>query len=183
MIWIVRHTDTDWSVAGRHTGRTDLPLSAAGRAEAGRLRPRLAGIDFAEVVVSPLRRAQETCELAGLEWTRVSDDLVEWDYGDYEGLTTIEVRRQRPDWDLWRDGAPNGEDAAAVGRRVDRVLAELPATDGAIALIAHAHLLRVLTARWLGLPPTAGALFALDPGGIGRLGYERERRVLRGWEI
>jgi broad specificity phosphatase PhoE len=182
MIWIIRHTDTEWSVTGRHTGRTDLPLSAAGREETGRLRERLAGIDFAEVISSPLRRAKETCELAGLQCTRESADLVEWDYGDYEGLTTVEVRHRRPHWDLWRDGAPGGEDAAAVGRRADAVLGELPDT-GEIALVAHAHLLRVLTARWLGLPPSDGALFAFEPGGIGQLGYERERRVLCGWEI
>ena len=200
MIWIVRHTDTEWSVSLRHTGRTDLPLSPAGREEAARLRPRLGRIDFAAVICSPLRRARETAELAGLACTREDVDLVEWDYGDYEGLTTVEVRRRRPGWDMWRDGTPGGEDSADVGARVDRVLARLagPAPSdasagagdaspgsgraGEILLVAHAHVLRVLTARWLGLPPADGALFLLEPGGIGRLGYERERKVLCAWD-
>jgi broad specificity phosphatase PhoE len=232
LVWIIRHTDTEWSASMRHTGRTDIPLSATGREAASRLRRRLAGIRFASVVCSPLRRARETAELAGLVCSRESDDLLEWDYGDYEGLTTAEIRRERPGWDMWRDGTPGGEDAAAVGARVDAVLAELAGPPGGgagdrgragggrvrgdeggragsgasgaagggaggaagdaegaagggatqIALVAHAHVLRVLTARWLGLPPADGALFELEPGGVGRLGYERERRVLRGWD-
>jgi probable phosphoglycerate mutase len=205
VIWIVRHTDTDWSAAHRHTGRTDVPLSAAGRDAASRLRPRLAGIDFAEVICSPLRRARQTAELAGLVCTSESADLEEWDYGDYEGLTTVEIREHRPDWDMWRDGTPGGEDAAAVGARVDAVIAGVAGRSGVdahgggghagedgdgsvgvgdreVALVAHGHVLRVLTSRWLGLPPADGALFALEPGGIGRLSYERDRRVLWGWE-
>jgi broad specificity phosphatase PhoE len=191
VIWIVRHTDTEWSVSLRHTGRTDLPLSQAGRDEAGRLGARLGRVDFAAVICSPLRRARETAELAGLVCTREDADLEEWDYGDYEGRTTAEIRRDHPGWDMWRDGTPGGEDAAAVGARVDRVLAGLADTGGAesasggagpVVLVAHAHVLRVLTARWLGLPAADGALFALEPGGIGRLGYERERRVLCAWD-
>jgi broad specificity phosphatase PhoE len=181
VIWVIRHTDTEWATAGRHTGRTDVPLSAAGREHAGRLRPKLAGVAFAEVICSPLHRARETAELAGLVCTVESTDLEEWDYGDYEGLTTVEIHRDRPDWDMWRDGTPGGEDAAAVGARVDAVLAGLPDT-GEIALVAHGHVLRVLTARWLGLPPADGALFALEPGGIGHLGHEHGRRVLCGWD-
>jgi probable phosphoglycerate mutase len=195
VIWIVRHTDTEWSASLRHTGRTDLPLSPAGRDEAAGLRGRLGGVDFAAVISSPLRRARQTAELAGVVCTREDDDLVEWDYGDYEGLTTVEIRQHHPGWDMWRDGTPGGEDAAAVGARVDRVLARLagsadasgppPGSDGAgeILLVAHAHVLRVLSARWLGLPPADGALFVLAPGGIGRLGYERERKVLCAWDI
>jgi len=193
VVWIIRHTDTEWSATLRHTGRTDLPLSAAGRQAAARLRQRLAGIEFAAVITSPMRRAKETAELAGLHRTRVAPGLAEWDYGDYEGLTTVEIRRTRPGWDMWRDGAPGGEGAADVGARVDAVLAGLaglagldePGGDrrgGEIALVAHGHVLRVLTARWLGLAPEGGALFALQPGGIGRLGYERDRRVLCGWD-
>jgi broad specificity phosphatase PhoE len=184
LLWIIRHTDTEWSADMRHTGRTDVPLSAVGRDAASRLRERLAGIHFASVVCSPLRRAKQTAELAGLACSRESAGLLEWDYGDYEGLTTVEIRRERPGWDMWRDGTPGGEDAAAVGARVDAVLAQLTsdAGGGPIALVAHAHVLRVLSARWLGLPPADGALFALEPGGIGRLGYERERRVLCGWD-
>jgi broad specificity phosphatase PhoE len=206
MIWIIRHADTEWSATLRHTGRTDLPLSAAGREEAGRLRERLGGIDFEAVICSPMRRAKETAELAGLVWTREDANLEEWDYGEYEGLTTVEIRHQRPGWDMWRDGTPGGEDAAAVGARADAALAGLAAdgadrgdgrgdhgdvrgedgdrrADHAIAVVAHGHFLRVLTARWLGLPPADGALFALEPSGIGRLGHEHGRRVLCGWGI
>jgi len=178
-LWIVRHADTEWSASGQHTSRTDLPLTAAGRAAALALRDRLAGRDFALVLCSPLKRARETCELAGLT-ARDEPRLREWDYGDYEGMTTPEIRATRPGWDLWRDGCPGGEDAAAVGERIDAVLAALPDT-GDVALFSHGHALRVLTARWLGLEPADGALFALPPGAIGVLGYERERRVLRGW--
>ncbi len=188
MVWIVRHTDTEWSASLRHTGRTDVPLSAAGREAAGRLGRRLEGVEFAAVICSPLRRARETAELAGLHCTSEAAGLAEWDYGDYEGLTTAEIRRGRPGWDMWRDGTPGGEDAAAVGDRVDAVLAELDKAgldprEEEIVLVAHGHVLRVLTARWLGLAPSDGALFALEPGGIGRLGYERDRRVLWGWEL
>jgi probable phosphoglycerate mutase len=188
VVWIVRHTDTEWSVSLRHTGRTDLPLSAAGREAAGRLRERLAAVEFAAVLCSPMRRARETASLAGLHCTSEVAGLLEWDYGGYEGLTTVEIRRGRPGWDMWRDGTPGGEDAADVGARVDAVLAGLedagldPRTDE-IGLVAHGHVLRVLTARWLGLPPADGSLFALEPGGIGRLGYERDRRVLSGWDL
>ncbi len=188
MVWIVRHTDTEWSASLRHTGRTDLPLSAAGREAAAGLRERLGAVDFAAVICSPMRRARETAELAGLRCTREEADLAEWDYGDYEGLTTVEIRRARPGWDMWRDGTPGGEDAADVGGRADAVLGGLdgggldPRVDE-IGLVAHGHVLRVLTARWLGLPPADGALFALEPGGVGRLGYERDRRVLWGWDL
>ena len=197
MIWTVRHTDTEWAAAMRHTGRTDVPLSAAGREAARRLRPRFAGVEFTAVICSPLRRARETAELAGLVCTSLDADLVEWDYGEYEGLTTVEIHERRPDWDMWRDGTPGGEDAADVGRRADAVLERLTGEPfaaradhddggggggGEIAVVAHGHLLRVLTARWLGLEPAGGALFALEPGGIGKLGHERDRRVLHGWD-
>jgi broad specificity phosphatase PhoE len=176
---IVRHADTDWTVSGRHTGRTDLPLNEAGRATALTLREPLAGWRFAAVWSSPLARARETARLAGFA-PQERSDLLEWDYGAYEGLTTAQIEERRPGWDLWRDGCPGGEDAADVATRADAVLAALPA-HGNVLAFSHGHFLRVLTARRLGLPATDGALFALPPGGIGVLGYERERRVLRSW--
>ena len=176
---IVRHTDTDWTASGQHTGRTDLPLNEAGRARALALRERLSGRSFAEVWSSPLARARETAELAGFT-PQEYGELLEWDYGAYEGLTSAQIDAQRPGWDLWRDGCPAGENAAGVGRRADAALALLPA-HGDVLIFSHGHMLRVLTARWLGLAAAEGALFALAPGGIGVLGRERRRRVLRAW--
>jgi broad specificity phosphatase PhoE len=180
-ILLVRHGATEWSATGRHTGRTDLPLSADGRASAVALRDRLpthAGL----VLVSPRQRATETCKLAGLgDHAQVDDDLQEWDYGDYEGLTTPEIRANRPDWNLWRDGCPAGESAADVATRADRVVARLAEVDGVAVVFAHGHLLRVLGARWCDLPPEAGAVLALDPATISALGREREQRVIRRW--
>jgi broad specificity phosphatase PhoE len=173
---IVRHADTDWTVSGQHTGHTDLPLNDAGRAKALALRERLAGRTFAAVWSSPLARALQTAHLLGFA-PQEREELTEWDYGDYEGLTTAQIREQRPGWDLWRDGCPDGEDAADVARRADAVLAALP-TEGDVLLFSHGHLLRVLTARWLGLPAQDGALFVLEPGGVGVLGHEHERAVL-----
>ena len=181
-ILLVRHGATDWSASGRHTGRTDIPLSADGEAGARTLRGRLpAHPDL--VLVSPRQRAAETCRLAGLgDAAQTDDDLREWDYGDYEGLTTPQIREHRPDWNLWRDGCPNGEKAADVAARADRVVARLLATEGEVAVVfAHGHLLRVLGARWAGLPPEAGAVLALDPATVSTLGWEREQRVLRRW--
>jgi len=175
---VVRHADTDWTVNRRHTGqRTDLPLNAAGRERAQALGTLIAGGQYAAVWSSPLERALETAHLIGLE-PAVHAELAEWDYGEYEGLTSEEIHERRAGWDLWRDGCPGGETAADVGRRVDALLAELPA-DGTVLAFSHGHLLRVLIARWLGLEPADGALFTLDPGGVGMLGHERERRVLR----
>jgi broad specificity phosphatase PhoE len=176
---IVRHADTDWTASGQHTGRTDLPLNEEGGAKALALRPRLAGRTFAAVWSSPLVRARETARLAGFT-PEERGELVEWDYGAYEGLTSAQIRELRPGWDMWRDGCPDGEDAADVARRADAVLATLP-PDGDVLVFSHGHMLRVLTARWLGLPATGGALFMLAPGGVGVLGYERQRRVLRRW--
>ena len=177
---IVRHADTDWTVSGQHTGRTDIPLNDAGRAKAGSLRERLAGRHFVAVWSSPLRRALETARLAGFEPSEC-DDLMEWDYGDYEGLTSAQIRERRPDWDLWRDGCPGGETSADVGRRAQAVLAALPA-GGEVLIFSHGHMLRVLTARRLGLDAADGALFLLAPGAIGVLGHEQGRAVLRSWE-
>jgi broad specificity phosphatase PhoE len=181
-IVLARHGETEWSRDGRHTGRTDIPLTENGRRQATLLRDALSEWSFARVLSSPLSRALETCRLAGLgDAAQTSDDLLEWDYGEYEGITTPQIRESRPDWYLWRDGCPGGEQAADVGRRVDRVIAEVEGSDGNVALFAHGHVLRVLAARWLGLGPEAGALLALDTATLSVLGYERETRVLRRW--
>jgi len=179
---LLRHGETEWSRTGRHTGRTDVPLTAEGRRQARALGSRVAGRDLAAVWTSPLGRAVQTAELAGLgERAEPDPDLAEWDYGDYEGISTPEVRRGRPGWSLFADGVPHGESAANVGARADRVLARAGAVDGVVVLVAHGHLLRVLTARWLGLPPEAGRLFALDTATYGELGHEREQAVVRVW--
>ena len=179
---LARHGETEWSLNGRHTGRTDLPLTENGRRLALRLAPRLEGHRFALVLTSPLRRAIETCELAGLgAQAQVRDYLREWDYGDYEGITTAEIQRQRPGWSLWRDGCPNGEVAAQVGARADRVIAEVRAADADSIAFGHGHLLRVLAARWLGLAPESGAMFALGTGTLSTLGYEHDTAVIRSW--
>ena len=181
-IILARHGETEWSRDLKHTGRTDIPLTDSGRAEAEQLGRALAGRSFARVLSSPLQRAVETCRLAGLgEQVELTDDLLEWDYGEYEGITTAEIRRERPDWNLWRDGCPGGETAAEVGKRVDRVIAELRGLEGDAILFAHGHVLRVLTARWLGLGSERGALFKLDTGTLSSLGFERETQVITRW--
>jgi broad specificity phosphatase PhoE len=183
-LWLVRHAETEWSKAKKHTGLTDIPLTDAGRDAARAMRQRLAGHPFAAVLVSPLQRARETAELAGLaDRAQVREDLLEWDYGAYEGLTTAEIREQRPDWFLWRDGVPEGERAADVGARVDRIIAEVLGVDGDVAIVAHGHVLRVLAARWVEQDPAFGARLALETAGIGRCGFERETRVLTGWNL
>jgi probable phosphoglycerate mutase len=175
---VVRHADTDWTQSGQHTGHTDIPLNAAGRSAAARLPARLAAWSFRSVWCSPLRRAHETCAIAGYgERAEERPDLIEWNYGEYEGVTTEEIQSQRPGWDLWRDGCPAGEDVAAVGARADHVLAGLPDA-GDVLVFSHGHFLRVLIARWLSLEPVDGALFRLAPGAIGVLSHERDRRVL-----
>ncbi len=179
---LVRHGATEWSVSGKHTGRTDLPLTDEGRRMAGLVGPALAAFRFRLVLVSPLQRARETCALAGLaDRAKPCPDLMEWDYGAYEGRTTADIHLERPTWNLWRDGVPSGETAAMVGERSDRVIAETRAVGGDIALFAHGHLLRVLTARWLNLPAEDGRLFALDTATISILGYERDQTVIRSW--
>jgi broad specificity phosphatase PhoE len=181
-IVVVRHGETEWSAAGKHTSRTDLSLTEEGRRRAALLADALAGRSFALVLSSPLRRARETCELAGLaDGAEISDDLREWDYGDYEGLTTPEIRAGRPDWVLWRDGCPGGESPARVGERADRAVARLRQADGDAIAFAHGHILRVVAARWIGMEVAAGARVALSPGTISVLGFERETEVLRLW--
>jgi broad specificity phosphatase PhoE len=183
-LWLVRHAQTEWSEAGRHTGRTDVPLTAAGRAAAAQLPQRLGERAFALVLTSPLSRARDTCALAGYgDRAQLRDELMEWDYGEYEGRTTPEIRTVRPGWLLWRDGCPGGEQAADVGARVDRVIAEALQAGGDVALFAHGHVLRVLGARWLEQPPDFGARLALGTGAVSVLGSERGVRGLRVWGL
>jgi len=183
-IVVVRHGETEWSASGRHTSRTDLPLTEQGRERAQALAPQLAERTFALVLCSPLRRARETCELAGFaDAAELTEDLHEWDYGDYEGLTTPEIWETNPDWSLWRDGCPGGEQPAQVGARADRVLERLRGAGGDALAFAHGHILRVLTARWLDMEVAEGARFALDAGATGTLGFERTTEVLRRWNV
>jgi broad specificity phosphatase PhoE len=179
---LVRHGETEWSREGKHTGRTDILLTEHGRRQAQAVGAALRGRRFALVLTSPLTRALETSRLAGFGDVAVQrDELREWDYGAYEGRTTIEIRKEVPGWTLWCDGVPDGETIDDVAARVDRVIAELRSVPGDALLFAHGHVLRVLAARWLGLEPQAGALFALDPASISALGYERETSVIRLW--
>jgi probable phosphoglycerate mutase len=179
---LIRHGETEWSKSGSHTGRTDLPLLPEGEAQAEALAPILAGFRFTAVLTSPLRRARETAALAGLGDRAVVDpDLSEWDYGSYEGLTTAEIRRQRPGWDLFDDGAPGGEDAADVGVRVDRVIERVREAPGDVACVAHAHVLRVMGARWIGLEVGSARHFALSPASFSELGWEREHPIISLW--
>ena len=181
-LFLIRHGETEWSLSGQHTGLTDIPLTERGREQGRRLCAELAGHEFALVLSSPLSRALDTCRLACLgEQVETADDLMEWDYGDYEGVTTAEVRTKRPKWSLWTDGVPGGETVAAVGLRCDAVLDEVREIDGDVAIFGHGHALRILAARWLGLPPADGRLFALDPATISTLGWERETAVIRRW--
>jgi probable phosphoglycerate mutase len=178
----MRHGETEWSLTGQHTGTTDLPLTENGRRLAERMRPLLAGTSFALVLCSPMRRARETCELAGLGDKAVIDrNLLEWNYGEYEGLTPEQIRKVAPGWLIFRDGCPGGETPQQVGARVDRVIARSRAVDGDIALFAHGHVLRVLGARWIGLPAGGGQHFQLDTGTLCVLGYYCEMPAVRVW--
>jgi probable phosphoglycerate mutase len=181
-IWVFRHGETEWSRTGRHTGRTDVPLTANGELEAARLGRRLGDRRFSLVLTSPLARASETCRLAGYGGAaRRADDLLEWDYGSYEGRTATEIREQAPGWQIWTDGVPGGETAEQVGLRARRVIDQAVQAPGDVALFAHGHVLRVLAACWIGLSPHEGRLFALGTGSIGVLGYEGDTRVIESW--
>jgi broad specificity phosphatase PhoE len=181
---VIRHGETEWSRSGRHTGRTDLALLPEGEEQARTLGPSLTGYRFTTVLTSPLIRARETCRLAGLGTEAVVvPDLAEWDYGSYEGLTTPEIRQDRPGWNLFDDGAPGGECAADVGRRVDRVIELVRAAPGDVACVAHGHVLRVMAARWVELEPTAARYFTLGPAARGELDWEREQPVISAWNI
>jgi broad specificity phosphatase PhoE len=181
-IWLIRHGETEWSRSGRHTGRTDLPLTPTGRRQAAALGRHLAGRPFALVLTSPLVRASETCRLAGYgAVAEPADDLREWDYGAYEGRRTVDIRAEVPAWSVWTHGVPGGETVEQVGQRARRVVERAAAAGGDVALFAHAHVLRILTACWLGLPPEGGRLFALGTASVSVLGYERETRVIKVW--
>jgi probable phosphoglycerate mutase len=183
-VTLVRHGETAWSRSGRHTSSTDLPLTWAGRRRAELIGEALAGRRFGRVLTSPLLRARETCRLAGLGMqAEVREELREWAYGIYEGRTTPEIRREQPGWSIWSDGAPDGEDAAAVGARVDPLVRELREEPGDVAIFAHGHVLRVLGARWCDLPAAAGASLALGTAAISLLGWERERPVIVRWNL
>lgn len=181
-VWLIRHGETEWSRTGQHTGLTDLPLTVTGRRVAKGLAPILAAETFALVLTSPLRRARETCELTGLgDRAELEPDLVEWNYGEYEGLTTAAIHERRPGWLLFTDGAPGGERPEDVGRRVDRVITRARATPGNVAMFGHGHLLRALAARWLGWPVAAGRHFLLDTGTVSVLSAYREAPAIRRW--
>ena len=175
VVYLARHGETAWSVTGQHTGFTDLPLTERGERNAARLGQRLAGSVFAKVLTSPLQRATRTCELAGFGGAAEIDrDLVEWNYGDYEGLRTAEIHAKRPDWELFRDGCPNGESPEQVGARADRVINRVRAVNGNVLIFSSGHFLRVLAARWLGLEPAAGKFFMLGTASLSALSYEHD---------
>jgi broad specificity phosphatase PhoE len=188
---VIRHGATQWSASGKHTGRTDVTLTADGERQAARLASALSRFDFGLVLASPLKRASYTARLAGLAAIESDPDLQEWDYGEYEGLTTAQIRDQRPGWLLWRDGVVrsekgNGETASDVGLRADRIVSRITpvlAVGRDVALVSHAHFLRVLAARWLELAPEAGAYFALDTASVSVLGFEHGERVISRWNM
>jgi broad specificity phosphatase PhoE len=185
VIYVARHGETAWSLSGQHTGLTDLPLTERGERNARRLGERLKGLSFAKVFTSPLQRAARTCELAGFgAGAEVDGDLLEWNYGEYEGRRTAEILAERPDWQLFRDGCPGGESPDQIGARADRVVSRLRAIRGDVLLFSSGHFLRVLAARWLGLEPGAGRYFLLSTASLGTLAYEHNNRsepVIRLW--
>lgn len=181
-LWLIRHGETEWTISGAHTGRTDIPLTERGRERAQAIREYLAGRAFSLVLTSPLERARETCRIAGYgDQAIVDPDLCEWDYGGYEGLKTTQIWQEQPEWRLWRDGVPGGESIDEVAWRAERVIDRAAAVGGAVALFAHGHILRVLAACWLQIPPDGGRLFALGTGSVSTLGFERDTRVVVRW--
>jgi probable phosphoglycerate mutase len=180
---LVRHGETEWSLNGKHTGSSDIPLTEHGREVARKLGERLAGREFAAVLSSPLQRSLETARLAGFDESRIEvlDDLREWDYGEFEARTTKEIREDVPGWLLWRDGAPGGERPADVGERADRVIARIREIDGDVLVFSHGHFLRVLGARWVDLPAARGGHLGLETATLSTLGYEREVPVIWVW--
>ena len=181
-VYLLRHGETEWSLNGRHTGVTDIPLTENGRKLARQLRPILAREKFVMVLTSPLQRARETCELAGLgTLAGVDRDLMEWNYGEYEGLTTEQIRQTRPAWSVFRDGCPGGESPLQVSVRADRIVSRVRAVDGNVALFSHGHILRVLAARWISLSASYGENFLLDTATLNVLGYYRESPAFKIW--
>jgi broad specificity phosphatase PhoE len=185
VVYLARHGETAWTISHQHTGRTDLPLTPQGEAEAGRLRQRLEGLTFAAVLTSPLRRAVRTCELAGFgPAAAIEAELFEWNYGEYEGRTSADIHTERAGWQLFRDGAPGGESPAQIGSRADRVIRRVRTIEGNTLLFSSGHFLRVLAARWLGLEPGAGKYLFLDTASLSALGYEHDQShpVIRLWD-
>jgi broad specificity phosphatase PhoE len=181
-LWLIRHGETEWSLSGQHTGSTDLPLTERGQQRAVRIREFLHGRPFALVLTSPMVRARRTCEIAGYgAQATIENDLSEWNYGDYEGLTTAQIQQQAQGWTVWKGPLPGGETIDQVAARARRVIARATAAGGPTALFAHGHILRILAACWLELAPDAGRYFALSTGSVSVLGYEREQRVLAHW--
>ena len=184
VLYLARHGETAWSLTGQHTGLTDLPLTEHGEAAAVRLRERLQGMKFALVSTSPLQRARRTCELAGFgDVAEIDEDLLEWNYGDYEGRRTVDIRKERPDWQLFRDGAAGGESPKEVTLRADRVVRRVRLVDGNVLIFSSGHFLRVLATRWIGLDPSCAGLFMLSTASLSALGYESDRSkpVIRFW--
>jgi broad specificity phosphatase PhoE len=183
-LWLIRHGETEWSKSGAHTGRTDLPLTETGRENASAMGGFLAGRRFALVLTSPMERARETARLAGYgDAAEVDPNLCEWNYGDYEGRTTPDIRKEIPDWSLWVSGVPNGEAIGQVAGRAQSVIARALQADGDVALFAHGHILRVLAACWIALPPQTGRFLALGTASVSTLGYERATRVITRWNL
>jgi|SRR6187402_159910 len=181
-IWLVRHGETEWSLSGAHTSKTDIPLTEQGKERAVTLKPYLARQEFSLVLTSPRQRAQETCKLAGMgDRAQVDENLAEWDYGVYEGRTTPEIRKEHPGWSVWTDAIPEGESLPQVAARAEHVIARAKATGGKVLVFSHAHFLRILTACWMELPASSGKSLALTTGSLSILGYERETPVLKLW--
>jgi broad specificity phosphatase PhoE len=181
-LWLIRHGETEWSLSGAHTSRTDIPLTARGEERAEKIRDYLAHRAFSLVLTSPLQRARETCRVAGYgEVAQVEENLREWNYGVFEGRTTADIRKEQPDWSIWDSPVPEGESVEQVAARTQKVIDRASRCGGEVALFAHAHVLRILAATWLGLPPRAGSLLALGTGSVSTLGFERETRVISTW--
>jgi broad specificity phosphatase PhoE len=183
-VLLVRHGETEWSRSGRHTGLTDLPLTENGRTQAKLLGTLLSGNDFALVLSSPLQRARVTCELAGLgDRMQIDPDLMEWNYGEYEGLTAEQIRQSRSGWVIFTDGCPGGESPDQIAARIDRLITRVRAIHGAVALFAHGHFFRVFASRWIGMPPSHGRYFLLDTATVSVLGYSRDGPVVKRWNV
>jgi broad specificity phosphatase PhoE len=181
-LWLIRHGETEWSLSGAHTSRTDIPLTERGKERAAKIRDYLAQRKFSLVLTSPLLRARETCRIAGYaDVAQIEENLREWDYGIFEGRTTADIRKDQPDWSIWDSPVPEGEPVEHVAARAQKVIDLALQTGGDVALFAHAHILRILAATWLGLEPRGGRLFALGTGSVSTLGYERESRVISTW--
>jgi broad specificity phosphatase PhoE len=181
-LWLIRHGETEWSLSGAHTSRTDIPLTARGEERATKIRDYLAHRKFSLVLSSPMLRARETCRIAGYgDVAQTEENLREWDYGVYEGRTTAEIRKEQPDWSIWDAPPPQGEPVEHVAARTQQVIDRAAKSGGDVALFAHAHVLRILAATWLGLPPRAGSLLALGTGSVSTLGFERETKVISTW--